>query len=178
MLKTSRIYRDARRLFGRGPYKDHLWFCVRTRDKDWTGRPTFTCRDRAGVLQLRHGLLAGSGGALMEHFAGICRRIRRNLRSWCGALKSRTFSPSMATATLAARGRSATACGPGFRKNPSLSATSCPWTRKFFIRSWRRKFWRISGCWCHLQVFCRTVRLGDPWASEGRNLIFIQKDKT
>lgn len=22
----SRIYRDARRLFGRGPYKDHLWF--------------------------------------------------------------------------------------------------------------------------------------------------------
>ena len=30
MLKTSRIYRDARRLFGRGPYKDHLWFCVRT----------------------------------------------------------------------------------------------------------------------------------------------------
>ena len=41
MLKTSRIYRDARRLFGRGPYKDHLWFCIRTGDEDWTGRPTF-----------------------------------------------------------------------------------------------------------------------------------------
>ena len=41
LLKVSRIYRDARRLHGRGPYKDHLWFCVRTRDKDWTGRPTF-----------------------------------------------------------------------------------------------------------------------------------------
>ena len=24
--KVSRIYRDARRLYGRGPYKDHLWF--------------------------------------------------------------------------------------------------------------------------------------------------------
>lgn len=24
----SRIYRDARRLFGRGPYKDHLWFIL------------------------------------------------------------------------------------------------------------------------------------------------------
>jgi len=24
----SRIYRDARRLFGRGPYKDHLWFTL------------------------------------------------------------------------------------------------------------------------------------------------------
>ncbi len=41
MLKVSRIYRDARRLYGRGPYKDHLWFCVRTGDEDWTGRPTF-----------------------------------------------------------------------------------------------------------------------------------------
>ena len=28
MVHVSRIYRDARRLFGRGPYKDHLWFSV------------------------------------------------------------------------------------------------------------------------------------------------------
>ena len=41
LLKGSRIYRDARRLYGRGPYKDHLWFCVRTGDENWTGRPTF-----------------------------------------------------------------------------------------------------------------------------------------
>lgn len=27
-VHASRIYRDARRLFGRGPYKDHLWFAV------------------------------------------------------------------------------------------------------------------------------------------------------
>lgn len=26
--KVSRIYRDARRLFGRGPYKDHLWLSI------------------------------------------------------------------------------------------------------------------------------------------------------
>ena len=41
ILKVSRIYRDARRLHGQGPYKDHLWFCIRTGDQDWTGRPTF-----------------------------------------------------------------------------------------------------------------------------------------
>ena len=41
MLKMSRIYRAARRLHGQGPYKDHLWFCIRTGDEDWTGRPTF-----------------------------------------------------------------------------------------------------------------------------------------
>ena len=29
LLKMSRIYRDARRLHGQGPYKDHLWFCIR-----------------------------------------------------------------------------------------------------------------------------------------------------
>lgn len=28
-LHVSRIYRDARRLFGRGPYKDHLWFSLK-----------------------------------------------------------------------------------------------------------------------------------------------------
>lgn len=28
--KVSRIYRDARRLFGRGPYKDHLWFTLKS----------------------------------------------------------------------------------------------------------------------------------------------------
>ena len=41
VCRVSRIYRDARRLHGRGPYKDHLWFCIRTGDEDWTGRPTF-----------------------------------------------------------------------------------------------------------------------------------------
>ncbi|MCQ2558787.1 MAG: DUF2461 domain-containing protein [Oscillospiraceae bacterium] len=32
-LHISRIYRDARRLFGRGPYKDHLWLTL------WKGLP-------------------------------------------------------------------------------------------------------------------------------------------
>ena len=40
-LHVSRIYRDARRLHGRGPYKDHLWFCVERPAEDWTTRPTF-----------------------------------------------------------------------------------------------------------------------------------------
>ena len=32
-LHVSRIYRDARRLYGRGPYKDALWFTLKT----WKG---------------------------------------------------------------------------------------------------------------------------------------------
>ena len=41
VCRISRIYRDARRLHGQGPYKDHLWFCIRAGGEDWTGRPTF-----------------------------------------------------------------------------------------------------------------------------------------
>ena len=37
---VSRIYRDARRLYGRGPYKDHLWL-VLERPSDEPGRPAF-----------------------------------------------------------------------------------------------------------------------------------------
>ena len=29
----ARIYRDARRLFGRGPYKDHLWFSLQSGER-------------------------------------------------------------------------------------------------------------------------------------------------
>ena len=39
-LKISRIYRDARRLFGRGPYKDHLWLTLfRWDERDDGARP-------------------------------------------------------------------------------------------------------------------------------------------
>lgn len=31
-LHIARIYRDARRLHGRGPYKDHLWFSLKSCD--------------------------------------------------------------------------------------------------------------------------------------------------
>lgn len=40
-LHISRIYRDARRLHGRGPYKDHLWFSLRRPSEEWTVNPTY-----------------------------------------------------------------------------------------------------------------------------------------
>ena len=41
ICKVSRIYRDARRLFGRGPYKDHLWFTLRRPKEEWVSQPAF-----------------------------------------------------------------------------------------------------------------------------------------
>ena len=40
-LHVSRIYRDARRLYGKGPYKDHLWLTLRPENDVWSQLPVF-----------------------------------------------------------------------------------------------------------------------------------------
>ncbi|MEA4912664.1 MAG: DUF2461 domain-containing protein [Oscillospiraceae bacterium] len=40
-VHVARIYRDARRLFGNGPYKDHLWFTLQPLTEEWTDKPAF-----------------------------------------------------------------------------------------------------------------------------------------
>ena len=51
-LHVSRIYRDARRLFGRGPYHDHLWFSLQRED----------CRNQGPMLWFEFGLSGTSHG--------------------------------------------------------------------------------------------------------------------
>ena len=41
ICKVSRIYRDARRLFGRGPYKDHLWLSLTRPHEEGCAEPVF-----------------------------------------------------------------------------------------------------------------------------------------
>ena len=41
ICKVTRIYRDARRLHGRGPYKENLWFSVGQPGESWADRPSF-----------------------------------------------------------------------------------------------------------------------------------------
>ena len=41
IVRVSRIYRDARRLYGRGPYKSNLWFTLRSAGEDWNELPAF-----------------------------------------------------------------------------------------------------------------------------------------
>ena len=40
VLRVSRIYRDARRLHGRGPYKSNLWFSLRSGEENWAAMPS------------------------------------------------------------------------------------------------------------------------------------------
>ena len=39
--KVSRIYKDARRLNGGDPYRDHLWFSIERPAEEWTSTPVF-----------------------------------------------------------------------------------------------------------------------------------------
>ena len=38
---VARIYRDARRIHGKGPYKESLWFVLQKPAEDWTSTPAF-----------------------------------------------------------------------------------------------------------------------------------------
>ena len=76
ILKVSRIYRDARRLHGQGPYKDHLWFCVRTGDQDWTGRPTFYFEIAPDYYSYGMGFWAASAALITRYRQQIDRDPR------------------------------------------------------------------------------------------------------
>lgn len=67
ICKVSRIYRDARRLFGRGPYKDNLWFSVRSGEEDWQGRPTFWFEIGPDFYQYGLGFWE-SGASVLAHY--------------------------------------------------------------------------------------------------------------
>ena len=71
-VHVSRIYRDARRLFGRGPYHDHLWFSLQRED----------CRHQGPMLWFEFGLSGTSHGlGYWERSADQAAAFRRKIDS-------------------------------------------------------------------------------------------------
>ena len=68
--KVSRIYRDARRLFGRGPYKEAMWFTLRTWEKPFRG-PSFWFELRASRYSCGMGFFDFSPEQMAEYRAYI-----------------------------------------------------------------------------------------------------------
>ena len=69
-LHISRIYRDARRLHGRGPYKDHLWFSL----KNWDGLlqgPMFWFEIGAADYSYGMGFYSASPAQMESFRAGV-----------------------------------------------------------------------------------------------------------
>lgn len=72
-LHISRIYRDARRLFGRGPYKDHMWFSLKDNDILLDG-PCFWFE--VGAADYSYGL--GFYSATAAQMAAFRRKVDAN----------------------------------------------------------------------------------------------------
>jgi len=72
--KVSRIYKDARRLRGDGPYRDHLWFSIERPSEEWTSTPVFWFE--LSPESWRYGL--GYYQARPETMAKLRARIDRN----------------------------------------------------------------------------------------------------
>ncbi len=66
-LHISRIYRDARRLYGRGPYNDHLWFSLGATGQLYDVRPKFWFGIDAKSYELGMGMW-GARGELMDRW--------------------------------------------------------------------------------------------------------------
>ncbi len=69
-LHVSRIYRDARRLHGRGPYKDHLWFSL----KNWDGLlqgPMFWFEFGAADYSYGMGFYSATAAQMQSFRAGV-----------------------------------------------------------------------------------------------------------
>ena len=74
-VHISRIYRDARRLFGRGPLNDHIWFRSRTRSR------TAVKRRASGSRSVRTATAAARAGGCRQHPAYSCGGFWTTTRS-------------------------------------------------------------------------------------------------
>ncbi len=83
--RCARIYRDARRLHGRGPYKESLWFILTGSRERWTEFPTFYFELRPEVWSYGLGCYYSSPRA-MEQFrkkaAADPKRLERLIRAF------------------------------------------------------------------------------------------------
>ena len=73
-LKISRIYRDARRLHGRGPYKDHLWFVLCRPGDDTNNGPAFYFELAPEYCSIGMGYWAATPATMAKFRARIDRR--------------------------------------------------------------------------------------------------------
>lgn len=80
-LKISRIYRDARRLFGRGPYKDHLWLSLfRFEEEEEGGRPVLWFELTPDGFSYGMGFWCAKSVTMVKHRARMERDPHRLLQ--------------------------------------------------------------------------------------------------
>ena len=74
-LRVSRIYRDARRLHGKGPYKKSMWFTFRTAGEDWSRQPAFWFEVRAEGYNYGMGIYSAAPATMARFRREIDQQI-------------------------------------------------------------------------------------------------------
>ena len=118
MVRVSRIYRDARRLFGRGPYKSHLWFSLRIAGEDWAAHPVLWFEIFPAGYAYGMGIYDAKP-ATMARFRQDMDQHPQKMGSWPGPFRSRTASTWKGRSTSAPR-----------------ATPSRPWTSGTTGRTW------------------------------------------
>ena len=90
-LHVSRIYRDARRLFGRGPYKDHLWFTLSNGDNRYTEGPMFWFEISPSTFSYGLGFFDVSPAEMESFRSSVEANPARFERLAADAMKMRSF---------------------------------------------------------------------------------------
>mgnify|MGYP000914389209 CR=1 FL=1 len=118
-LHISRIYRDARRLFGRGPLKDEIWFSFQNEIEHRDGAPNFWFEVGAEGYGLGFGYWMRAAEC-----ASSSIRTPSRWKSWRDSLPDRTCSHSPARNTRSRRGMRTTSSARGTTSAGSASAVS------------------------------------------------------
>ena len=137
-VHMSRIYRDARRNYGKGPFKDYLWFTLYdAKHERWYGIPAFWFEIGADSWSY--------GVGCWEDRANIMRPIPPLCWNWTEGSRSRMSFPWAESSTKSsmrtARSRNWTA---GTGERTSRCPIPSPWDR----RSWEKDSVRGSGREC------------------------------
>lgn len=90
-LHVCRIYRDARRLHGRGPYKDHMWFTIERPHERFEAAPALYFEIAPNYFSYGCGFWEAGASVMARHRARIEQRPQE-LEELARRLKRSKFS--------------------------------------------------------------------------------------
>ena len=146
ICKVSRIYRDARRLFGRGPYKDHLWLSLTRPHEEGCAEPVFWFE--LGPEGYSYGMGFWQAPAVtMAKFRARMDREPKAMEKLAAASRSRTYLCWRGRTTSAPRPPPPGCSPPGTAKRASPSPTTPPTGSRSGPTIWWISCWRgTSSC--------------------------------
>ena len=158
MLRISRIYRDARRLYGRGPYKSNLWFTLRMAGEDWTHMPVFWFEIYPKGYAYGLGAYDAKPAQMAKFRQAVDTDPKPMLKLAHAFDRQDRFRRRNTSAPRAAPSRPWTS---GTTGRIWTSPAPARWSRCFTARSWWMCWWRATRASCPITaIFPRSFARG------------------